>query len=276
MNAVSVAPKGMGVQTVKIGVWNLSLCWQCHSPSCRPLTGTIPVERKNVWTLWMGDWWPERSSETILAASGLVDSAVVAFTFWRTHGQHYGEWIQDLAHYILEINLSVATNNCTSRNSLITTLAIETDGGYILGVSLVDLLPLLLGIMNALEVWHQQLVLLLQRLGPAHCFIAFRLQILDLVLWKYSGTSNIRPFSLRKTFLNSRSQVTVSYTGSRLGFLYIRANVKAKAIIFFDLLPLTHRCSINTQETMQQIRKRRHFRFRSNINAPLQIFWLKK
>ena len=30
-----------------------------------------------------------------------------------------------------------------------------------------------------------------------------------------------------------------------LGCIYIK--VKAKAIFFFDLLPLTHRCSINTQ-----------------------------
>ena len=33
---------------------------------------------------------------------------------------------------------------------------------------------------------------------------------------------------------------------SHSGFLYIRANAKAKANFFFDLLPLTHSCSINT------------------------------
>ena len=49
-----------------------------------------------------------------------------------------------------------------------------------------------------------------------------------------------------------------------LGFLYIRV----KAIIFFDLLPLTHCCSINTQtENNATDQKRRHFR--SNINKPL-------
>ena len=50
-----------------------------------------------------------------------------------------------------------------------------------------------------------------------------------------------------------------------LGFLYIRA----KAIIFFDLLPLTH-CSINSQiGNNATVRKRRRFRFRSHINVPL-------
>ena len=46
--------------------------------------------------------------------------------------------------------------------------------------------------------------------------------------------------------------------------------MKAKVIIFFDLLPLTHRCSINTQIGDNATdRKRRRFRVRSNINAPL-------
>ena len=54
-----------------------------------------------------------------------------------------------------------------------------------------------------------------------------------------------------------------------LGFLYIRAKVKAKAIFFFDLLPLTHRCSINTQVGNNATDWKRHrFRFPSNINAP--------
>ena len=54
-----------------------------------------------------------------------------------------------------------------------------------------------------------------------------------------------------------------------LGFLYIRAN--AKAIFFFDILPLTHRCSINTQIGNNATDRKRHrfrFRIRSNINAP--------
>ena len=52
-----------------------------------------------------------------------------------------------------------------------------------------------------------------------------------------------------------------------LGYIYIRA--KAKAKILFDLLTLTHRCSINTQiGNNATARKRRHFR--SNINAPLR------
>ena len=49
--------------------------------------------------------------------------------------------------------------------------------------------------------------------------------------------------------------------------------MKAKAIIFFDLLPLTHRCSINTQKgdnATDRKQRRFHVRFRSNINAPLQ------
>ena len=54
-----------------------------------------------------------------------------------------------------------------------------------------------------------------------------------------------------------------------LGCIYIR--VKAKVIYFFDLLPLTHRCSVNTQIGNNATdRKRRRFRFCSNINAPLR------
>ena len=62
-----------------------------------------------------------------------------------------------------------------------------------------------------------------------------------------------------------------------LGFLYIRANAKAKAIFFFDLLPITHRCSINTQignNATDWKRCRFRFHFRSNINAPLHIYLL--
>ena len=58
----------------------------------------------------------------------------------------------------------------------------------------------------------------------------------------------------------------------RLRRIYIRAKVKAKAIIFFDLLPLTHHCSINTQigdNVTDRKRRRFRVRFRSNINAPL-------
>ena len=54
-----------------------------------------------------------------------------------------------------------------------------------------------------------------------------------------------------------------------LRFLYIRA----KAIFFFDLLPLTHRCSINTHIGNNATnRKRRHFRFHSNIKCTLKEF----
>ena len=57
-----------------------------------------------------------------------------------------------------------------------------------------------------------------------------------------------------------------------LGCIYIRAKAKAKAIFFVDLLQLTHRCGINTQETMQignkTDRKQYRFRFRFDINAP--------
>ena len=58
----------------------------------------------------------------------------------------------------------------------------------------------------------------------------------------------------------------------RLGCIYIRAKVKAKATIFFDLLPLTHRYSINTQIGDNATDRKRccfRIRFRSNINAPL-------
>ena len=51
-----------------------------------------------------------------------------------------------------------------------------------------------------------------------------------------------------------------------LGYIYIRA--KAKAKILFDLLPLTHRCSLNTQIGNNAIDLKRR-RFRSSINAPL-------
>ena len=47
--------------------------------------------------------------------------------------------------------------------------------------------------------------------------------------------------------------------------------MKAKAIIFFDLLPLTHRCSINIQIGDNETDRKRHrfrVRFRSNINLP--------
>ena len=57
-----------------------------------------------------------------------------------------------------------------------------------------------------------------------------------------------------------------------LRFTYIRAHAKVKAIFFFDLLPLTHHCSISTHNGNNATdRKRRRFRirFRSNINAPL-------
>ena len=55
--------------------------------------------------------------------------------------------------------------------------------------------------------------------------------------------------------------------------IYIRAKVKAKAIIFFDLLPLTHHCSINTQ-IGDNVTDRKRRRFRSNINAPLEVEFL--
>ena len=57
-----------------------------------------------------------------------------------------------------------------------------------------------------------------------------------------------------------------------LGCIYIRANANAKAIFFFDLLPLTHRCSINTHNGNNATdwkRCRFRIRFRSNINVPL-------
>ena len=60
-----------------------------------------------------------------------------------------------------------------------------------------------------------------------------------------------------------------------LGCFYIRVRVKvkAKAIIFFDLLLPTHRCSMNTQignSATDWKRCRFRFHFRSNINAPLK------
>ena len=46
---------------------------------------------------------------------------------------------------------------------------------------------------------------------------------------------------------------------------------RTKAMFSFNLLPFTHRCSINTQigDNVTD-RKRCRFRFRSNINAPLK------
>ena len=61
-----------------------------------------------------------------------------------------------------------------------------------------------------------------------------------------------------------------------LGCIYIRAKIKAKAIIFSDLLPLTHRCSINTKIGNNATGRKRccfRVRFRSNINAPLVGSW---
>ena len=55
-----------------------------------------------------------------------------------------------------------------------------------------------------------------------------------------------------------------------LGFIYIRANAKAKAIFFFDLLPLACCCSVNTQIGNNATDWKR-CRFRSNINAPLRF-----
>ena len=56
-----------------------------------------------------------------------------------------------------------------------------------------------------------------------------------------------------------------------LGFVYIRAKTKAKAIFSFDLCRYCCRCNINTQIANNATgRNRRRFRCRSNINAPLR------
>ena len=55
-----------------------------------------------------------------------------------------------------------------------------------------------------------------------------------------------------------------------LGCIYNRAKAKTKAIFFFDLCHCCSHCSINTQIGNNATdRKRRHFSFRSSINAPL-------
>ena len=55
-----------------------------------------------------------------------------------------------------------------------------------------------------------------------------------------------------------------------LGLIYIRA--KENAIFFFDLLPLTHRCIINTQ-IGNNATNCKWRRFRSSINAPLRFIY---
>ena len=89
----------------------------------------------------------------------------------------------------------------------------------------------------------------------------------DVVLWKLQCPA------IRTKPYNDGNDRAANDRYVALGFLYIRAKVKAKAIIFFDLLPLTHRCSINIPIGNNVAdRKRRCFRFcfRSNINAPLE------
>ena len=55
---------------------------------------------------------------------------------------------------------------------------------------------------------------------------------------------------------------------SRLVWTNLYNRAKAKAIFFFDLLVLTHHCSINTQIGNNATGWKRHH-FRSNINVPL-------
>ena len=75
--------------------------WFRETPdSFLAMTGTIPVEWKNVHRPWMGDWQPECSSDTVLAASILVNSGICTDWLSRKNFPHKNE-----KHLVREIRL---------------------------------------------------------------------------------------------------------------------------------------------------------------------------
>ena len=109
-----------------------------------------------------------------------------------------------------------------------------------------------------------------QKIEEKYCFriwsnIKESLAVFSLRFWCHS------PIWVSDSRINSIGQ-KITGPDSPIGFLYIRAKAKVKAIIFFDLLPLTHHCSINTQ-IGDNVTDRKRRRFRSNINAPLERKW---
>ena len=85
--------------------------------------------------------------------------------------------------------------------------------------------------------------------------------------WESSGRSSRTGRSEKWILINhQRTARTWWDLNQRISLNSIYTRAKAKAILFFDLLPLTHRCSINTQIGNNATG-------RSNINAPLKISW---